>query len=531
MSRPQKVEIYDTTLRDGLQAEGFNLSVEDKLKVALKLDELGVHYVEGGWPGSNKKDRKFFELIKRRHFEKVQVTAFGSTHNPRLTPASDPNLAALLKSGCRIVTLVGKCWTEQVLEALETTLERNLEMISGSVGLMTQEAIEVFFDAEHFFDGFKTDKAYALASLKAATAAGASRVVLCDTNGGSLPEEVGAMVRKVVREFPGIIIGIHAHNDAELAVANTLAAVADGASHVQGTINGFGERCGNANLCSIIPNLVFKMGLKCLPSEALAQLTETSRYVNELANLASPRYQPYVGLSAFAHKAGIHVSAVEKSPHLYEHVDPPAVGNSRRVLVSDLAGQASILHKMRRFGLEVSPRDPVVKEIVTQVKRLESEGYLFEAADASFLLLVNRALGLHKRFFELLGFRVLDYKEAETKLPVSEATIMVKVGGRIEHTASTGRGPVNALDKAIRKALIKFYPSLEEMSLVDFKVRVLPGVAGTAARVRVLIESGDRKERWGTVGVSHDIIQASWQALVDAIEYKLFMDQRGHAAP
>ncbi len=529
MSRPRSVEIYDTTLRDGLQAENFNLSVEDKVKIALRLDRLGVHYVEGGWPGSNVKDREFFELIKDHRLTNSTITAFGATHNPKLTPETDRNLSAIIDSGCRIATLVGKSWTEQVATALGTTLERNLEMISGSVGLLAARLKGVFFDAEHFFDGYKADKDYALATLEAAVEAGASRVVLCDTNGGSLPAEVAAIVADVVGRFESVVVGIHTHNDAELAVANTLAAVEAGAGHVQGTINGYGERCGNANLCSVIPNLALKLGVECLDPERLAELTETARLVNELANLPSNRYQPYVGLSAFAHKAGIHVSAVEKASHLYEHVSPETVGNDRRILISDLAGQANIINRMRHYGLEVSPDDPVVKEIVAEVKELENQGYLFEAAEASFLLMVRRALGLHKPYFELLGFRVFDYKYAEDKTPVSEASIMVEVGGQVEHTAAAGEGPVNALDKAIRKALVRFYPSLEEMSLIDFKVRVLPGIPGTAAKVRVLIESGDNQERWGTVGVSQDVIQASWRALVDAIDYKLYKDEQSSA--
>ena len=523
---PDSVEVYDTTLREGVQAEGFTLLVEDKIRIAAKLDELGVHYIEGGWPGANQKDEEFFGRMRRHPLKNSRLVAFGSTHNPRLKPEDDPNLKALLASGCTAATVVGKSWTEQVTTALRTTLERNLEMIENSVAFLVQEMEEVFFDAEHFFTGFAADPEYALATLKTAAAAGASRLVLCDTTGAALPSEVKSVVVRVVKELGGVRVGIHTHNDGDMAVANVLAAVEGGASHVQGTINGFGERCGNANLCSILPNLVFKMGITSLEPQKLERLTEISRYVNELANLPSNRWQPYVGRSAFAHKAGLHVSAVEKSPHLYEHIDPQKVGNVRRIVISDLAGQASILHKMSHFGLEVSPDDPVVREIVDQVKGLESRGYAFEAAEASFLLLVNRALGTHKRYFQLMGFRVFDYKEAEDKEPTSEASIMVKVGGQVEHTASTGQGPVHALDRAMRKALTKFYPSLEEMSLTDFKVRVLPGTPGTAAVVRVLVESGDQQERWGTVGVSYDIIQASWQALVDAIDYKLFKDER-----
>ncbi|OCC16219.1 (R)-citramalate synthase [Dissulfuribacter thermophilus] len=516
------IEIYDTTLRDGTQAENFNLSLEDKVRVALKLDEFGIDYIEGGWPGSNPKDEAFFKEIKNYTLKHAIITAFGSTHQAKYSePGEDPILRALVEAETTHVTIFGKTWDIHVRDALRISLERNLELIGGSVRWLKEQGRTVFYDAEHFFDGFKANPEYALKTIKTAWEAGASCIVLCDTNGGTLPEEITQIIQRVIKEVDHIRLGIHCHNDSELAVANSLAAVRFGVVHVQGTINGFGERCGNANLCSIIPGLVLKMKYECNAGKKLSMLTSVSRFVSEIANLSPNKYQPYVGESAFAHKGGVHVSAVQRNPETYEHIRPELVGNVQRILISDLAGKSNVLAKAKQFGLDIESRDPVVMEIVAKLKELEAQGFQFEGAEASFELLMRKAMGQIKKFFDLLAFRVIDQKCREEDPPQAEATVMVRVGGRTEHTAACGQGPVNALDNAIRKALETFYPELKEMSLVDYKVRVLPGRPGTGAKVRVLIESRDKEEKWGTVGVSHDIIEASWQALVDSITYKL----------
>ncbi len=523
----ERIEVYDTTLRDGTQAEDINFTAEDKIRIALRLDRFGVDYIEGGWPGSNPRDMAFFKGLSDYELKRAKVTAFGSTHNPRNTPEVDSNLKALLKAGTSVVTLVGKSWDVHVKDALRITLDRNLEIIRDSLAYLRPQVESIFYDAEHFFDGYKRNPEYTMATLDAALAGGADCLVLCDTNGGTLTGELSGIVREVARRHPGVRLGIHSHNDAELAVANSLAAVEAGATHVQGTINGLGERCGNANLCSIIPALVLKMKRPCQVSDGLGQLFEVSRFVNELANKQPNRFQPYVGRSAFAHKGGIHISAVMRNPETYEHIQPSEVGNVQRILVSDLSGKSTIVNKARQYGLDIDSKDPVVLQILQEIKELENQGFQFDGAEGSFELLMNRALGTHKKYFELLGFRVIDQKNKEGEIPQAEATIMVKVGGRVEHTAAVGDGPVNALDNAIRKALEKFYPQLAEMSLEDYKVRVLPaGLRGTGAKVRVLIESGDKEEKWGTVGVSHDIIEASWQALVDSVNYKLYREEK-----
>ncbi len=521
-----RVEIYDTTLRDGTQAEDFTLSLSDKIRIALKLDELGIHYIEGGWPGSNPKDQGFFEEIKNYQLRHARIAAFGSTHHPRKNPETDLNLKALLDAGTSVVTLFGKSWTVHVKDALHTTLERNLEIIRDSLAYLKPHLKTLFYDAEHFFDGFKADPQYALATLEKAIEGGAECLILCDTNGGNLPSMIAETFKVVKERFPDATLGIHTHNDADLAVANSLVAVEMGAVQVQGTFNGVGERCGNANLCSIIPNLILKMGVECLDPERLQKLREVSRFILELANIPPNRYQPYVGRSAFAHKGGVHISAVERNPVTYEHVEPKRVGNRRRFLVSDLSGRAVIKQKAREFGIDISSSDPVAMEVLDQIKKLEHTGYQFEAAEASFELLINRAMGSTKKYFELIGFRVIDQKVSENREPISEATIRVRVGGKEEHTAALGMGPVNALDNALRKALEKFYPQLKEMGLADYKVRVLPSHDGTASRVRVLIESHDRTSHWGTVGVSHDILEASWQALVDSVNYKMYKEEK-----
>ncbi|QJA06181.1 citramalate synthase [Thermosulfurimonas marina] len=528
MSR--KVEIYDTTLRDGTQAEEFNLSVEDKVRVALKLDELGIDYIEGGWPGSNPKDARFFREIRDYRLRHARIAAFGSTHHPRKEAHLDENLKALLEAKTPVVTIFGKTWTIHVKEALKTTLERNLEIIEASVRFLRPHVEKLFYDAEHFFDGFKEDPDYALETLKRAREAGADVLVLCDTNGGTLPHEIVEIIREVKKHLgKKTVFGIHAHNDSDCAVANSLAAVLEGAVQVQGTMNGVGERCGNANLCSIIPNLVLKMGYECEAGKNLHRLTEVSRFVFEVANLPHPRHLPYVGRSAFAHKGGVHVSAILRHPRTYEHIDPERVGNTRRVLVSDLSGRSNIVYKARQFGLELSAEDPVVGRIVEEVKKREAEGYEYEAAEASLELLMYQLLGEPKRYFELLGYRVLDLRPSEDGPPLVEATVVVRVPpgvGEVEHTAAVGNGPVNALDHALRKALERFYPQLKEMKLEDYKVRVLPGIPGTGARVRVLITSRDHHRQWGTVGVSEDILEASCQALIESYTYKLYLDRK-----
>jgi 2-isopropylmalate synthase len=521
-----EVKIYDTTLRDGTQAEDFNLSLEDKIRITLKLDDLGIHFIEGGWPGSNPKDVAFFKEIQNYQLKNTKIAAFGATHHLSKSAENDPNLKALVSATTPVITIFGKTWTVHVRDALHTTLERNLELIRDSLAFLRPHAESLFYDAEHFFDGFKENPGYALETLGKAIEGGADCLILCDTNGGNLPQTIREAMQAVKDRFPDMPLGIHAHNDGDVAVANSLTAVELGAVQVQGTINGVGERCGNANLCSIIPNLCLKMGISCMPPEQLKRLRATSRYVMELANVPPNRYQPFVGRSAFAHKGGVHISAVEKNPLTYEHIDPELVGNRRRVLVSDLSGRATIKRKAEEYGLRIAKNDPVAMQVLEELKELENQGFQYEAAEASFELLINKAMGRSKKYFELVGFRVIDQKQEEKGEPVAEATILVKVGGQLEHTAALGSGPVNALDNALRKALEKFYPQLKDMELSDYKVRVLPGRHGTASKVRVLIESSDGTDNWGTVGVSHDIIEASWQALVDSINYKMYKHER-----
>ncbi|MBI2461749.1 MAG: citramalate synthase [Candidatus Rokubacteria bacterium] len=521
----RSVKLYDTTLRDGTQGEGVAFSMEDKVRIAQRLDTLGIHYIEGGWPGSNPKDLRFFRRIQDVPLKHARIAAFGATRRPGVSAEGDANLQALVEARTPVATIFGKSWDFHVTHALGTTLEENLAMIRDSVGFLRARFEEVIYDAEHFFDGFKADRDYALETLRAAEAAGAHCLVLCDTNGGALPHEIGAIVREV-RRHVRTPLGIHVHNDTECAVANSLAAVLEGAGHVQGTINGFGERCGNANLCSIIPNLVLKLGIEAIPEPNLRELREVSRFVSELANRKPWSQQPYVGDSAFAHKAGMHVSAVLKHPETYEHIDPERVGNHRRVLVSELAGRSNILWKAAEYGLDLAKDTPETRRILEQLKELEDQGFLFEGAEASFELLMEKALGRYRPAFDLEALRVVVERRQGDHEPFSEATVRLKVKGVPEHTAAEGNGPVNALDHALRKALEEFYPSLREMTLVDYKVRILEETAGTAAKTRVLITSGDGEESWGTVGVSHNIIEASWQALVDSIEYKLKRDER-----
>ncbi len=516
----RKVEIYDTTLRDGAQSEDVSFSVEDKLRILHKLDEFGIDYIEGGWPGASPRDAEFFEKAKKFKCKKSRLAAFGSTHRASLKVGEDPNIKTLLSAGTPVATIFGKTWDFHVKEALRISLQKNLDLIYNTVVYLKKRIPEVFFDAEHFFDGFRANPGYALKTLEAAVSAGADRLVLCDTNGGTLPGDMGKIVGEMVRVF-STPVGIHAHNDSECAVANSIIAVESGAVQVQGTINGLGERCGNANLISVIPNLKLKLNIKCITDGKLKKLKDVSRFVTEIANLRHFKRQPYVGDSAFAHKGGIHVSAIQRHPETYEHVRPELVGNYQRVLVSDLSGRGNIIRKIKDFKLKVDPDSPKVAQVIRELKELENQGFQFEGAEASFELLIKKTFGLHRKFFDLTGFRVIDEKRREGETPYSEATIMLTVGGTPEHTAATGNGPVNAIDNALRKALEKFYPQLKEVKLLDYKVRVLTAGIGTSAKVRVLIESGDETHRWGTVGVSENIIEASWQALVDSIEYKL----------
>jgi len=526
LSEFRSIKIYDTTLRDGSQAEEIAFSVEDKVRIAQKLDELGIHYIEGGWPGSNPKDLQFFQEIKSTPLGQAKIAAFGSTCRAGIPPEKDANIQALIEAGTEVVTIFGKSWDVHPLEALSITLDQNLEIIHQSIRFLKDRIPEVIFDAEHFFDGFKNNPKYALSTLMTAQNAKADWIVLCDTNGGTFPYEVQSIIDEVGKKI-SIPLGIHVHNDTEMAVANTILAVKEGIGLVQGTINGYGERCGNANLCSIIPNLKLKMGIDCITDAQLRKMTEISRFVSELANLPHPKYLPYVGDSAFAHKGGVHVSAIRKSGITYEHVQPERVGNRQRVLISDLSGESNILYKAAEFKIDIESADPKVRAILDNLKQLENQGFQFEGAEGSFEILIKKALGQHRKFFELMGFRVIVEKTKEETPPLSEATIMVRVGDEIEHTAAVGNGPVNALDNAIRKALEKFYPELREVKLLDYKVRILSTRAGTGASTRVLIESGDGESKWGTVGVSENIIQASWQALVDAIDYKLLKEKEG----
>jgi 2-isopropylmalate synthase len=518
------IKIYDTTLRDGTQGEGVSFSMEDKVRLATRLDALGIHYIEGGWPGSNPKDLRFFRRMQDVTFKHARLAAFSMTRRAGGTAESDANMQALVEAGAPVATIVGKAWDFHVSEALGTTLPENLAMIEDTIAYLGPRMEEVLFDAEHFFDGFRANREYALATLAAAERAGAQWLVLCDTNGGTLPADLTEVVREV-RRHVRTPLGIHVHNDAECAVANSLAAVLEGVDQVQGTVNGYGERCGNANLVSIIPSLVLKMRLECIPENHLRELREVSRFVSELANRKAWDAQPYVGDSAFAHKGGMHVSAVLKHPDTYEHIDPERVGNHRRVLVSELAGKSNILFKAREYGIDLERETPDSRRILDQLKALEDQGFQFEGAEASFELLMERALGRHRPYFELDAYRVI-VEEQSADEPVAEATVRVRVKGMLEHTAAAGNGPVNALDHALRKALEEFYPNLKTMRLLDYKVRILDESKGTGARTRVLITSGDEVETWGTVGVAENIIEASWQALVDSVEYKLRADDR-----
>lgn len=517
------ISIFDTTLRDGTQGEGVSLSADDKLKIAKKLDDLGAHYIEGGIPGSNTKDIEFFKRVKELNLN-AKVVAFGSTRRKGSIASEDANLKRMIESGAQAATLVGKSWDFHVHTALQTTLEENLSMIYDSIAYLKQNDMEVIFDAEHFFDGFKNNPEYAQAVLTKAHEAGADWLVMCDTNGGTMPHEVYEIVSTLAGRLPQAQLGIHTHNDCELAVANTLSAVQAGARQVQGTMNGYGERCGNANLASIIPNLQLKLGYECVSEDSMRQLTNVARYVSEIANVNMPINQPYVGNAAFAHKGGIHVSAILRDSRTYEHIVPELVGNKQRVLVSELAGQSNIVSKAQELGLEFDPSSANSRQIIEKIKDLEHQGYQFEGADASLELLIREANGDMKELFTFESFKMLVEKVAG-KSVVSEAFVKLNVGGTSAYTAAEGNGPVNALDNALRKALVQYFPSLANMHLSDYKVRVLDEKDATAAKVRVLIESKNTENTWNTVGVSENVIEASWEALVHSFRYALLQEK------
>ena len=519
----QQVLIYDTTLRDGTQGEQINFSAEEKLRIAQRLAELGIHYIEGGWPGSNPKDMRFFRLAKDAQLGPARLTAFASTRKTNILAEKDSNLQALVQAGTQTVTIFGKSWDLHVTEILGVSLEENLDMISDSLRYLKSKGKEVIYDAEHFFDGYKANPQYTLRTIQAAISSKADIIVLCDTNGGTMVSDLREIVEAVRKSFPNIPLGIHAHNDCGLAVANSLAAVEAGVTLVQGTINGYGERCGNADLISVIANLQLKLGRKCIEGSKIEHLTEVSRYVSDIANIPPLNESPFVGRSAFSHKGGIHVSAILKNPRAYEHIEPGTVGNKRRVLVSDLSGKSNIEYKAKEMHLTLGGNGYDSKKIVEEIKQMEDQGYQFDAAEGSLELLMKRTTGQFKEPFSLLSLRVINEKNKDAQ-STSQATIKISVGDEEEITAAEGNGPVNAIDNALRKALSKFYPAIREMRLVDFKVRVLEGSAGTGARVRVLIESSDGKDIWNTVGVSENIIEASWQALVDSIYFKLSKD-------
>ncbi|MEH1894090.1 MAG: citramalate synthase [Nostoc sp.] len=554
-SSPQ-LWLYDTTLRDGTQREGLSVSIEDKLRIAKRLDQLGVPFIEGGWPGANPKDVQFFWQLQEDPLKQAEVVAFCSTRRPNSTAATEPMLQDILAAGTRWVTIFGKSWDLHVTTSLKTTLEENLAMIRDTIEYLRSQGRRIIYDAEHWFDGYKHNPDYALQTLEAAIASGAEWLVLCDTNGGTLPHEVSQIVQDVVQvtgklrtgdwglgsrkessqspipnpQFPIPQIGIHTHNDSEMAVANAIAAVMAGAKMVQGTINGYGERCGNANLCSLIPNLQLKLGYSCITEDQLTQLTEASRFVSEVVNLAPDEHAPFVGLSAFAHKGGIHVSAVERNPLTYEHIQPEQVGNHRRIVISEQSGLSNVLAKARSFGINLDQLKAEAKQILQRLKDLESEGFQFEAAEASFALLMHEALGGRQKFFEVKGFQVhcdlIEGKETSNAL----ATVKIAVDGKNILEAAEGNGPVAALDAALRKALVNFYPQIATFDLTDYKVRILNGHTGTAAKTRVLVESGNGRQRWTTVGVSTNILEASYQAVVEGLEYGLLLHSQAEAA-
>ncbi|MBC7755695.1 MAG: citramalate synthase [Bdellovibrio sp.] len=519
----KNITAYDSTLRDGAQAQGVSFTVEDKLKIVERLDALGIGYIEAGNPGSNPKDLVFFERVRALKLKHAKIIAFGATRKPNISAAADNNLQSLLLAKTEAVAIFGKSWDYQVIEILRTTLDENLAMIGDSIAFLKSNGKEVVFDAEHFFDGYKANAEYALKSLQAAADAGADVLCLCDTNGGSFPDEVFAITQRVALRFK-VQVGIHCHNDCEMAVANSVAAIKAGAVQVQGTINGIGERCGNANLCSIIPNVQLKLGLSCIPQENMADLASAARFVSEVANMAFNDKAAYVGHDAFAHKGGMHIDAVAKNPISYEHINPALVGNSRHILVSEVAGRTALLAKINAVDASLTKDSLETKRILAHLKLLENDGYQFESAESSFDLLIHKLLGRFEPFFVLNDYKVSVQEYAENRSNNAVAHVNITVNNQFEAVTAEGDGPVNALDKAIRKALERFYPQIAEVKLVDYKVRVLDSDQATAAKVRVLIESADQNRTWTTIGVSTDIIDASWRALSDAIEYKLLTD-------
>jgi 2-isopropylmalate synthase len=519
-----KIIIYDTTLRDGSQTEGVSYTVSDKVKITLKLDELGVHYIEGGWPGSNPKDKEFFEMMKGRKLQNSRLAAFGSTRRANIKPEDDSNLKELIASQTPTVTIFGKSWDLHVTDVIRTTLEENLKMIQESVAFLKKNKKEVFYDAEHFFDGYKKNPKYALKTVLAAQAGRADCIILCDTNGGTLPEEITRIVKEVKKKIKKPL-GIHTHNDQGLAVANSLAAINTGCVQVQGTFNGMGERCGNADLCTIMGILSIKMNKKSIPDNKIKLLMDTSYFISDISNYTLANNQPFIGHSAFAHKGGVHIDAMLKNPLAYEHIEPELVGNHRRLLTSELAGKMPIILKAQKMNITLDKNSPQAKEIMKELQEKEYQGYQFEGADASFELFMKRRLNLYQPFYQLEGFKVFTERKVNGSV-LAGATVRLKVSGHDEMATIEGHGPVEVLDRALRTALMKFYPALESMHLSDYKVRVLDTQEGTGARVRVLIESHDQHDSWTTVGVHENVIEASWEALVDSIEYKLLKDKK-----
>lgn len=521
LSGKNVVEVYDTTLRDGTQREGISLSAEDKVRIAKRLDSFGVTYIEGGWPGSNPKDVEFFMRAREMEWQHALITAFGSTCRVGSDPADDPNIKALLDSDAPVCTVVGKTWTLHVYDVLRTDLDENLRIIEESMRYLKQQGRRVIYDAEHFFDGYKADPEYAVKTLKAAISGGAERVVLCDTNGGSLPWEIEEIVRDVIARIDHHPTGIHAHNDGELGVANSLAAVRAGVTHVQGTINGYGERCGNANLCSIVADLELKMARECLPEGNLSELYDLSHFVAEVANINPDEHAAYVGRSAFAHKGGIHVAAIRRNVDSYQHIDPELVGNEMRVVVSELSGRGNLMSKAEEFGFDVESGTEVTG-VLNEIKELEAQGFSFEAAEASVAMMLKRQSAGYTAPFDLVDYTV--YVEHRTgRGMVTEATVKVRINGEVYHTAAEGNGPVDALYRALDKALAPIFPAFDRFQLADYKVRILDSDSATGARVRVLIDTANDTERWSTVGASTNIIEASWRALADSIEYGLLL--------
>ena len=518
-----KVKIFDSTLRDGAQAEGISFTVDDKIKIAIALDNLGISYLEAGNPGSNPKDLNFFKKIKKHKFKNLQLVAFGSTRRKKIRVEEDQNVQSLISAHTPVVAIFGKSWDLHASEVIKCSLEENLSMIQETIAFFKKLGKEVIYDAEHFYDGYKNNPEYALKTLNAAVKGGADCLVLCDTNGGSFPLEIYEITKKIKKQF-SLPLGMHCHNDTGFAVANSIMGVEAGATQVQGTYLGFGERCGNANLSTIIPNLQIKKNLKCIPKNQIKNISSTARYISEIANLHFNEKDPYIGHSSFAHKGGMHIDGVSKISRSFEHIDPGLVGNERKFLMSEVAGRGTILAKIKKLYPEVTKDTPSIKNIIDQVKSLENQGYQFEAAESSFELLIKKQLGHHKPFFKLEHFRIIGEKPVSKKNHGSSAIIKIKVDQKTEITASEGDGPVHALDTALRKALEVFYPALKNVHLTDYKVRVLNAETATAAKVRVLIESTDGKDSWTTIGVSTDIIEASWIALVDSIEYKLYKD-------